>query len=281
MSNSSKHPFDVEATQAEIDEYMRVAAGGDAPAAEYLHDWEIAHDYRVRDSGTSGVTYVTDKAVKFEQSPQAVKPQVSAKLPDGTTFTGTSEEVAAAVGAQLARNADARRQQQHDDPARDSRTGRFTADQGRNDETEALRVAEAAELELKFKRGEIPAAEYIAQSGVMDQYLASRGIDVKAHQAQQQAAQKDVQGWVDATAQFKARHTDWPGGEALMNAMVERMDKLGLTESPSVESLERAYTALSIEAEMAQENDPYKMEALKERWRNEVEGRFSGPRYNQ
>jgi hypothetical protein len=274
MSEISKHPFDVEATPEEIDQFMKTTAVPGA-SAEFLHDWELTHGYRERDSMNPTVLHEVQKVA------DAAPSQVSAKLPDGTVFSGSAQEVAAAVGAQLTRNLEAKRQQQQDEPARDSRTGRFTADQGKTDETEALRVAAAAELELKFKRSEITAAEYIRQSGAMDEYLQSRGIDVAAHQAQQQENIKTIHSWTTATAQFKARHTDWPGGEGLMNAMVERMDKLGLTDSPSVESLERAYTALSIESEMAQENDPYKMEALKERWRKEVEGRFSGPQYNQ
>ena len=273
MSKISPDPMDTQMTQLEIDEMMKLNTTGELSA--YREQWLLDHGYVKPDAWRSDVLHeVAQPAVA------AAKSQVSAKLPNGTTFTGTSEEVAAKVGEQLARNAEAARVQ-IDDVRRDSQTGRFTADQGRHDESEALRAAAAAELELRFKRGEVSAADYIAQSGVMDQYLASRGIDVKAHQAQQQEGQQIEHSWSTATAQFKARHTDWPGGENLMHAMIERIDKLGLTESASVETLERAYTALSIEADMAQENDPYKMEALKERWRNEVEGRFSGPRYNQ
>jgi hypothetical protein len=57
--------------------------------------------------------------------------------------------------------------------------------------------------------------------------------------------------------------------------MAQRLVDLQLTDSPSVESLERAYSALSIEAEMNACTDPYKLENLRERYRQEVQGIYN------
>lgn len=202
-------------------------------------------------------------------------PQVSAKIGD-ETFTGTAEQVQKAVSDFLTTK-NAERVAAPNEPARDPQTGRYTNDQGRHDETEATHVAAAAELELRWKRGEITGAEYLEKSGAMDQYLAARGIDVAAHQAQLQDGQKYEQSWADAAKAWLGQHPDWEGGEVRKAEVAKRIQALGLDDSPSVDSINRAVAALYIEAEMNKENDPYKMEALKERWRQEVEGRFGGP----
>ena len=174
-------------------------------------------------------------------------------------------------------------QRQDDSIARDPQTGRFTADQGAHDESEALKVAAAAELELRWKRGEITGAEYLEKSGAVDQYLASRGIDVAAHQKQLQDGQTYEKSWADAANAFKRTEDgkDAPYGEAFTKIMGEKLIELGLEDSPSVESLQRAYNALAIEAEMSKETNPDRMEELRERYRVQVMGRSSVPRYNQ
>lgn len=222
------------------------------------------------------------KLVAVPQAAQAV-PTASVKI-GYQTFTGTQAEIDAQVRQYFIDHPQPFHEHE-EQPARDT-NGRFTktaADQGRHDESEALRVAAATELELKFKRGEVSAADYIAQSGVMDQYLASRGIDVKAHQAEQQTNQTYEQSWAQATAAFKQTEDGKtaPYGEGFVKVIGEKLIELGLEDSPSVDSLQRAYNALAIEAEMSKENDPYKMEDLRERYRQEVMGRSSGPRYNQ
>ncbi len=202
--------------------------------------------------------------------PQTAKPTATMKIGD-TVLSGTQEE----VNAQLAEYLKTHPQGQQDDqPARgaDGRFRKEAADQ-REDANGAVKAAAAAELELRFKRGEVSAAEYIAQSGVLESYLASKGIDVNAHQESARHDTEYMQSWAEATKQWIEQHPDWQGGEDLKNAMAERLQKLGLADYPSVESLNRAYAALTIEAEMhACTGGPDKMAELRERYRREAQG---------
>lgn len=77
-------------------------------------------------------------------------------------------------------------------------------------------AAAKADLELKFKRGEISASDYIEQSGAVDEYLTKKGIPVDALKdvVEQRQNSKVEQSWADATAAFlqSPSGADWPGG---------------------------------------------------------------------
>lgn len=81
------------------------------------------------------------------------------------------------------------------------------------------RVFDVTQLELKFKRGEINAADYIQQSGALAQALeAELGMpldEVKEH-FQERQGQKEVKSWSEATEKFlnSAEGANWPGTEA-------------------------------------------------------------------
>ena len=73
-----------------------------------------------------------------------------------------------------------------------------------------------ADLELKFKRGEITPADYIKQSGAMEKYLADQGVPLEALKAavNQTQSTAEEQSWANAVEDFKSGPgKDWPGGE--------------------------------------------------------------------
>jgi hypothetical protein len=211
------------------------------------------------------------------------QPTVTIKI-GGITLSGSQEEVNAQLSDYYKTHPSQGNQPTprptNNQPARDEATGRFAktpADQGAADENGALKAAAAAELELKFKRGEVSTAQYIRESGVLDSYLAEKGIDVNAHQAQVQEGKKYEQSWAQATTAWKQTEDgrQSPGGETFTKAMGEKLIELGLEDKPSAESVQRAYNALAIEAEMSTCTDKYQMNILRERYRKEAQGIFN------
>lgn len=77
-------------------------------------------------------------------------------------------------------------------------------------------AAAKAELELKFKRGEISTAEFLEQSGAVDEYLSKRGVPIDALKAAVDRNQESTeqQSWETATQKFlnSPAGADWPGG---------------------------------------------------------------------
>lgn len=136
------------------------------------------------------------------------------------------------------------------EPARDER-GRFTspADQGRTDEN----VFAKAELELRFKRGEISTSDYLEQSGAMEQYLAKQGIPLEELRAsvQEKQGERTVQSWQDATNEFlnSPEGRTWPGGQ-------ENLKKVGeLIQQMSAADAEDKVAALTAAYRYMKEND--------------------------
>jgi hypothetical protein len=129
---------------------------------------------------------------------------------------------------------------------RDPATGQFraTADQERA-AAASVDAAAKVELDLKFKRGEISAAEYIEQSGAVKDYLAKEGVSIDALKTavdQTQTASYE-QSWAQATEQFLAS-SDWPGGTENQKRLGETLIAMGATKEPSVKTLRRAYDHL-------------------------------------
>jgi trimeric autotransporter adhesin len=112
----------------------------------------------------------------------------------------------------------------------------------------AAKTAANAELELRFKRGELSASEYLEQSGAVSDYLAKQGIPVDAlrEQIEQSRGQKEVQSWSNATEVFKQTvGADWPGGERNREILGYKLAELGLTDAPDkVAALGQAWAAM-------------------------------------
>jgi hypothetical protein len=122
--------------------------------------------------------------------------------------------------------------------------GRFTADQGKADEAAAAAIVAKADLELKFKRGEIDTATYLAESGAVSEFFAKKGIslsDVEAA-AQTAAGERISQSWAEATTEFlNGAGSDWPGGEENKRQMSKILKEMGAEDYPNVENLRRAW----------------------------------------
>jgi hypothetical protein len=123
--------------------------------------------------------------------------------------------------------------------------GRFAADQGRADEAAAASIVAKADLELKFKRGEISTADFLEQSGAVGDFFAKKGIaleDVEAA-AQTAAGERIHQSWAEATTEFMTTTAEgkiWPGGEANKVKLIEVLEAMGATDAPNSENLRRA-----------------------------------------
>jgi hypothetical protein len=174
---------------------------------------------------------------------------VKAVIVDGQTheFTGATEQEAADALTAFYRSHFAGQEktgsrwftkqtteQTTEERPRDEETGRFTA------RVELDPVAKS-ELELKFKRGEISTADYLAQSGAIEEHLESKGISVES--LKEASLQNYHKSWADATAEFLQSEagSTWPGGDENRNIAARLMSENGLTNQPSVETLTRVF----------------------------------------
>jgi hypothetical protein len=101
---------------------------------------------------------------------------------------------------------------------------------------------EKTALELRWQLGQISAADYIEQSGAMESYLASQGIDVNVLRevTSTQKAERYEKSWAEATEEFLASTPWWVGGHENTERVGEVLIKMGAEESPSSENLKRA-----------------------------------------
>lgn len=99
----------------------------------------------------------------------------------------------------------------------------------------AADAAAKAELELKFKRGEISTADYLEQSGAYEDFLAKKGLSIDALKAtveQTQTAQYE-KSWQQATEEFlhSTAGADWPGGTRNREQLGMRLAAMNLTDA--------------------------------------------------
>lgn len=117
---------------------------------------------------------------------------------------------------------------------------------------EEAAAAARAEADLKFKRGEISAADYIEQTGAMDAYLEKKGIsvdDLKTAIEQSRTASYQ-KSWAEATEEFRNSPVgaDWPGGPQNLQIIGMKIAQLGLMEATDkVAALARAYKEMKDE----------------------------------
>jgi hypothetical protein len=122
-------------------------------------------------------------------------------------FEGANEAEASAAELAFLRTLPTTAAQPRDDAGRFFRTAQGAADEAAaaKEEAEAIRISNAAELELRFKRSEVSAAEYLEQSGAIEKHLEKQGISVdalKAQSAQMAASTAYVATWKEATSAF-------------------------------------------------------------------------------
>ena len=103
-----------------------------------------------------------------------------------------------------------------DPPARDA-AGRFVKQPMDAADAAQQRFVDAADMQLKFQRGEITVQEYIERSGILaeavEKALDEQGVSEILEERQ---CQKEIQSWQDATEKFlrSEEGADWPGTEA-------------------------------------------------------------------
>jgi hypothetical protein len=126
--------------------------------------------------------------------------------------------------------------------SRDAATGRFAAEPAPT--TDATDAYAKAELELRFKRGEISTDEYLAQSGAIERHLAAQGIDMDA--MRDASGRRFEQSWEQATQEFlhSSIGRSWPGGQENMRRISEVLQQMGAVDAPSAENLALAYQHL-------------------------------------
>jgi hypothetical protein len=102
-----------------------------------------------------------------------------------------------------------------------------------------LGVAEKTELDLRFRRGELSAPEYLKASGELeaafDTYAKEKlGLDPETSMHK---------NWASATDAFLQSEAgkDWPGGTANQEIAARLLAENNLTDQPSAETLARVY----------------------------------------
>lgn len=111
--------------------------------------------------------------------------------------------------------------------------------------------ADRFELESQFRQGKITAQDYLEKSGAFEDHLKKQGIsseDLKKV-VDQAKADGQTKAWETATSEFVGKFAvdgkKWLGGKRTLNLMGTALHTLGLSDKPSVESLQRAYDYLT------------------------------------
>jgi hypothetical protein len=129
--------------------------------------------------------------------------------------------------------------------------GQFTAEQGKLDEAAQLEALAKAELELKFKRGELSTDDYLTASGAIERHLADQGVDMEA--LRDASATKLRVNWEAATAEFQQTEEGrrWPGGQENFKKLGNLLVEMGAADQPNSENIRRAAEWLRENGELA------------------------------
>lgn len=125
--------------------------------------------------------------------------------------------------------------------------GRTPAEVKKEDVKVGLTADERVALEMQFKSGAITLEEYLDKTDAVGSYLTKKGIKVEDLDAtlKQRVADNEARAWETATKEFIADlGADWPGGNQNLKLMGYKMAELGVSRTPSKESLHKAYDAL-------------------------------------
>lgn len=111
-----------------------------------------------------------------------------------------------------------------------------------------LSADEKVALELDYRMGKIGLDEYLDKTGALDAYLEKKGVKVDQLKevVEEKVSRKEVDAWATATEAFKQAHgaDEWPGGDQNLKIMAYKLAELGLSSTPSVDSLNRAFDAM-------------------------------------
>jgi hypothetical protein len=215
-------------TTPELEKLINAATSG-AEIQEILHQEAVRQGLVTRDIDPSELL-VTQKALDLEAG-RFSQPLTRTITVNGTVHTLEGADEAALVRAELELFKQVFANAKTADPTRDER-GRFVAD-GKRDEAAAQREAAEAvrqsDLELKFKRGEITTAQYLADSGAIEQHLASQGIDMDVLRNA-----SVTQSWEAAVIEFKnsPEGSSWEGGPENLKFISDAIKEHNLIDTP-------------------------------------------------
>ena len=109
-------------------------------------------------------------------------------------------------------------------------------------------VLASAELERKFRLGEISAKAYLEQSGAVDEFLKNQGISVESlkNVVETNAAAAVQQSWAEASETFKNTvGADWPGGVKNRALLGDKLAAMGLVDAEDkVAAMAQAWAAM-------------------------------------
>jgi hypothetical protein len=111
----------------------------------------------------------------------------------------------------------------------------------------AIRAAEQADLERRYKRNEISTQEYLDQSGAVKDYLEKQGVPIEElrETVEEKRNQQFTQSWTDATTTFLASNSEWPGGEKNKTILGLKIQELGLIDAEDkVSAISQAFNAM-------------------------------------
>ena len=125
----------------------------------------------------------------------------------------------------------------------------MTVDPAAAAQAAADQLAAKTRLEMQFKAGEITTAEYLEQSGAVDEYLASKGLPLDALRSavEQTQSTQETQSWAEATELFRngPAGSDWPGGDKNLKLIGRELAALGLVDATDkVAALAQAYQSM-------------------------------------
>lgn len=250
---SSDATFKLENLSPEIQEAIKNATSTEQIQALVLAEAQKQADAAAITADATAQKAAADKAAADQAAADAIAAQAAEGLKRTVTIAGRDFEFTAASELELERvinNAyqvayavqpeSQVRQVEIVDPAADAARQQAAAD---------AEVARRADVELKFKRGEITAAQYIEETGAMADYLSKQGISVDALKATVEHNQSNQfeKSWEQATQEFlnSPAGRDWPGGERNKYMIGLQLAALGLTEAEDkVAALAQAYQVM-------------------------------------
>lgn len=113
------------------------------------------------------------------------------------------------------------------------------------EEPKGLTPDQKVALDLDYKNGRISADEYLEKTGAIDRYLESKGVKVDELKdvVEERKGKKEADAWENATNEFLAS-SEWPGGTTNQKLMGYKLIELGLNNTPTAASFQKAYEAL-------------------------------------
>jgi hypothetical protein len=204
---------------------------------EYLRTIAESQGLIYRDAFDHNVIHEIEGATPVQSAPVTKRILVDGK---SLEFSGTTElDVERAIGDFYRGEQAARENGETTRQAAPTATG------------SAEQAAANVELELRFKRGETSAKDYIEQSGAVDEYLESRGISVENLRVV--SSERFEQSWSDATQEFLngPAGSDWPGGNENLEIIGQKLRELGLVDAEDkVAALAEAYASMKTSGEV-------------------------------